>query len=82
MEVQRAITNYIRREILFNGKHIPELDQPLLSSAGGALDSVGLQQLIAFIEQHFNIEVGDLDIVPENFETLDAVVSYVQAKRS
>lgn len=82
MDVRDTLTDFICRELLFNERHrAPTLDQPLLGAVGGVVDSVGLHQLVMFIETQFNVRVDDLDIVPENFETLRALVAFVQSKQ-
>ena len=80
-DIQDSVADFICREFLFEDKaRLPAPDEPLLGP-GGVVDSVGLHQLITFIESSFGIEVGDLDIVPENFETTNALVSYIERKR-
>jgi acyl carrier protein len=81
MGVQETIADYVCRELLFNDKdRMPRPTDPLLGP-GGVVDSFGLQQLIDFVEKSFGIQVGDLDIVPENFETLAALTAYVEQKQ-
>lgn len=81
MNTQEAVSDYICRELLFDERdRMPAPDAPL-TGPGGVVDSVGLHQLISFLESTFGIEVGDLDIVPENFSTLSALFSYVEQKR-
>ena len=46
-------------------------DTPLLSS--GVLDSLNLFMFISFIEDELGIAVEPDDVVPENFENLNAV---------
>lgn len=82
MSVQDTVGEYIRTELLFDDAgRMPALDEPLLGS-GGVIDSFGLQQLLEFIESTFKIEIGDLDIVPENFETLGVLVCFIERKQS
>lgn len=79
--VQETVADFICRELLFNDKdRMPGPSDPLLGS-GGVIDSFGLQQLIEFIETAFKIQVGDMDIVPENFETMTALVSFIERKQ-
>ncbi|MFH0983210.1 MAG: acyl carrier protein [Planctomycetota bacterium] len=81
MTVQDTVADYICRELLFNDRdRMPEPTDPLLG-AGGVVDSFGLQQLIDFVEKTFKVQVADLDIVPENFETLVALTSYIERKQ-
>lgn len=81
MNTQETVTDYICRELLFDDEdRMPGPEAPL-TGPGGVVDSVGLHQLITFVESTFRIEVGDLDIVPENFLTLSALVAFIERKR-
>lgn len=81
MNVEQTVTDYICTELLFNDKSaLPGPDEALIGP-GGVVDSFGLQNLIGFIEKTFGFEVGDLDIVPENFETLSALTAYIERKK-
>ena len=44
-------------------------------------DSVRTLELIMFIEETFGFSVDNDDAVPENFDTVNAIVSYVERKR-
>ena len=46
----------------------------------GVIDSLGIFQLIAFLESTFRIHISDDEIALSNFETIDATVSFVAAK--
>lgn len=48
----------------------------------GTMDSTGVLELIAFIEQRYGIAVGDREIVAENFDTVQRVAAYVHRKLS
>lgn len=53
-------------------------DTPLLED--GALDSLGILQLTARLEEAFGFQVADEDFTPENFETIGALTRYVAAR--
>ncbi len=57
-----------------------EVKEDLLT--GGALDSLSIARLIAFLEERFGIEVPIRDILPENVGTVAAMTGYVSARRS
>jgi acyl carrier protein len=61
---------------------MPTLDEPLLDSAGGAIDSMSLWPLIVFVEERFGIKVEDTDIMQENFQTLRALTKFIESKHS
>ncbi len=54
-------------------------DFPLLER--GALDSLGIFQLVSFIESEFGVEVRDKELVRANFGTLADISRLVDAKR-
>ena len=46
----------------------------------GILDSLGVLDLVHFIEQKFSITVADDDLVPENFQTIDRIAIFIGNK--
>jgi len=58
------------------------MDQPLLDSAGGVIDSMSLWPLILFVEERFSIKVEDTDMMQENFQTLRALTKFIESKHS
>lgn len=45
------------------------------------IDSVRMLELILFLEEAFGFTVDNDDAVPENFDTVDALVAYVERKK-
>jgi acyl carrier protein len=46
----------------------------------GVLDSLGLMQLVSFLEERFRIQVGDEDLVADNFQSLNQIGAFVTRK--
>ncbi len=46
----------------------------------GIVDSTGVLEVVAFVEETFKIKVKDQDLVPENFETIARLARYVRAQ--
>lgn len=46
----------------------------------GIIDSMGMAQLVAFVEERFQIHVADEELVPENLDSLERVVAFVERK--
>ena len=53
-------------------------DEPLLTT--NLIDSLGSFRMIAFLEETFPLTIEDTDMLPENFETLNAVEIFVANK--
>ncbi len=83
MNVHEILTDYISREVVAKtGQPLPTLDQPLLDSQGGVIDSLNMWPLIVFVESHFGIKIEDTDLMSENFQTLRALIKFIETKHS
>lgn len=49
---------------------------------GGILDSLGVLDLVSFIEREFVVQVSDEELVPENFQTINCLVAFLEKKRN
>lgn len=47
----------------------------------GLLDSLAMEQLIAFLENRFAISFSDEELVPENFDSMRSLADLVDAKK-
>ena len=54
-------------------------DQDLL--AGGVIDSLGVTQLVTFLEERYSIRVTDDELVPDNFRSLERMEAFIDRKR-
>jgi len=48
----------------------------------GIIDSTGVLELVAFVESHYGIAVKDEELIPDNLDTIDNIVAYLQTKVS
>lgn len=53
-------------------------DYPLLERE--AIDSMGIFQIVGYLESEFGIEVGDEDLIPDHFATVAAMAELVRSK--
>jgi acyl carrier protein len=75
-----AIRDFIVNNLKFRGS--PEEltgSYPLIDRE--AIDSMGIFQLVGFLEDEFGVEVGDEDLVVDNFASIDAINQLVERKR-
>lgn len=54
-------------------------DQSLLQN--GIIDSLGIVKLLTFMEEKFSIKVTDKDFIPDNFETINHLLSLIEQKQ-
>lgn len=48
----------------------------------GIIDSTGMLELVAFLEQQFGIQISDAELLPENLDSLDNLSRFLQRKRA
>ena len=53
-------------------------DDQLLQS--GLVDSLGIIEVVTFLEREFQITVTDEDLLPENFQSIECIGALVQSK--
>ena len=53
-------------------------DEPLIEC--GALDSLGILELVAYVEQEFHIQLSDEDVSPQNFRSIRSVAGFLIGK--
>jgi acyl carrier protein len=52
---------------------------PLLEN--GIVDSMGVLELVEFIESKFDVKVSEDELMPENFQSVQRIATFVNAKR-
>jgi acyl carrier protein len=53
-------------------------EQPLLGA--GLIDSLGILDVVSFLETEFNIAIADEELLPENFGTIRSLSNFVRQK--
>ncbi|RKY09909.1 MAG: acyl carrier protein [Planctomycetota bacterium] len=48
----------------------------------GIIDSTGILELIAFLEETYNIKIADDELIPENLDSLNNVAKFIEQKNS
>jgi len=51
-------------------------------SEAGLIDSTGILELLAYLESEFDLKIEDAEVIPDNFDTIFAIASFVSAKRA
>ena len=46
----------------------------------GVVDSTGLLEVIAFLEEEFGVRVEDAEIVPQNLDSIERIAGFVARK--
>ncbi|HET7009349.1 MAG TPA: acyl carrier protein [Anaerolineales bacterium] len=78
MDTQKLLLEYITKELAIGRAKEVRPEDDLL--AAGILDSLGLMQLVMFLEEKLGVKVPDEDVVIENFQSVDALQAYLERR--
>jgi len=77
-KINAAVREFIAENFLFRADADLDDNQSLLES--GVIDSTGVLEVIAFLEQMFGISIADDEIVPENLDSIANMTRYLASK--
>jgi acyl carrier protein len=78
--VETVIKDYISSELVRDPALLPVADDTSLLESG-ILDSLSLLQLVVFLEGRFGITVGDADLLPEHFASVNTICAYIRTRQ-
>jgi acyl carrier protein len=76
-DIDRDIRTFLIDNFLAGRADALRAGQPL---QGNVIDSTGALELVAYLQNHFAITVEDEEVIPENLESVENVVTYVAKK--
>lgn len=77
--VKDKVKAFILENFLFGDTNYELADTASLIE-NDIIDSTGVLELVAFIEDQFGIAMADSDIVPQNLDSLARIAAFVEAK--
>ncbi len=80
MELRQQIRGFVVENFLF-GDGAPLRDDQMSLLDNGIMDSVGVMELVAFLEGDLGLGIDDQELVPENLDSIDNLVGFVTRKR-
>ena len=79
MDVAGSIRSFIQDELMFGDASVSIEDETPLCD--GIIDSIALMDLVGFLEERFEIQIDDRDLVAENFRSLSAIEALVTRRK-
>ena len=77
MDIRAEINTFLKKQAP-KGASFSDSDNLLTK---GVIDSLKMLDLISFLEQQCNLSVDEDEMMPDNFESVDAIVAFVEMKR-
>lgn len=79
MSLQEDIRTFIVENFLFGDEGGLSNDSSFVKE--GIVDSTGILQLVAFIQDQYLIAVEDEELIPENLDSVSRVTAFIEAKK-
>lgn len=80
MSTEAKIKELIQGNLTWNGSW-SEVDEDYPLLAKGVIDSLGMLKLVSLIEEEYDVEIDDDDIVPDHWRTIRDIAALVESKR-
>jgi acyl carrier protein len=81
--IMKDVSNIIKSFVLDSfptGSPDFRLEEDTSFLESGLIDSMGVLELVDFLEGQFGIEVGDAELVPENLDSIRNICGYLESK--
>jgi acyl carrier protein len=80
MSTSDILTEFVHKELAQGRVAEIKPDDDLLATA--VIDSLGILQLVMFVEQRFAVQIPDEDVLVENFRSIAALSDYLDKRRT
>lgn len=81
MDVKSEIRKFIIENFLY-GQDDDSLHDEVSFLGTGIIDSTGVLELVSFVQETYGIRVTDDELIPDNFDSLSKLESFIVRKRS
>ena len=78
---ESSIRQFITEDMLFNADGFDYGDDDSLLEAG-IVDSLGVMELVTFMDRKYQINVPPEDISPENFDSVKRLAAYIRRRHA
>lgn len=78
MEIEKKIRSFIVTQLYYSDDN-PITDEDSFLETG-VVDSMGVMELVAFVQSEFGVEVVQSEIVVENFDSIRKLADFVRRK--
>lgn len=48
----------------------------------GIVDSMGVLEIVSFVEEEFGFQISDEELIPDNFRTIEHLSAFVNARKT
>ncbi len=79
-DIRQEIRHFVIQNFLFGQQQDLKDNASFLDA--GIVDSTGVLELVAHIEERYGIKVADDELIPDNLDSVEAIAQFVERRRS
>ncbi|MBJ6800998.1 acyl carrier protein [Geomonas propionica] len=79
MDLKDEIRSFVVDNFLFGDAEGLTDDSSFIRE--GIVDSTGILQLVAYLQERYQVAVADEELIPENLDSVQRVATFVEGKR-
>lgn len=81
MQIENDIKEFIAKQFLFSDEGFPYSDDTSFLQEG-IIDSLGVMELVTFVQDTYKITVDPTEVTPEHFDSVEKLSAFVKSKAS
>ena len=81
MELVEQIGKYVRSNLIYVDDDF-EYDNDTSFIGEGLIDSMGVMELLTYVQSEFDIAVDQHEVTPENFDSVNKLAAFIHRKQS
>ncbi len=80
MQIETRIREFVADNLLYDQQGFPYPDDTSFLREG-IIDSLGVMQLVEFVQKSFGMKVDQQEVTPDNFDSVAKLAAFVRRKQ-
>ena len=80
LSIEQPIREFIATNLLYSPEGFNHTDDASLLQEG-IIDSLGVVELVEFVQKRFGVKVDQQEVTPDNFDSVSKLAAFVRRKR-
>lgn len=80
-ETQEQVRNFVIENLLL-GEEEENFSNGQSFLDSGLIDSTGILEIIAFLEDEYDITIKDDEMIPENLDSVERIVAFLEKRKN
>src|SRR5713226_7441258 len=81
MDLEKHIRKYVAENLLYVDDDF-EYDNDTSFIGEGLIDSMGIMELVTYVQSDFDITVEQQEVTPDNFDSMNKLVAFIRRKQA